>query len=77
MTVMSREAGQAGPSDIRPSDVSPSDARPSDVRPADRGSEPVLPVRSADDTDVGWGERAEQDDDERFRRDRPPHWDSA
>ncbi|WP_202628053.1 hypothetical protein [Cellulomonas sp. APG4] len=32
-------------------------------------------TRSADDADVGWGERPEgRDDDERFLRDVPPHW---
>ena len=38
----------------------------------------VLPDRSEDDRDTGWGERedgGDQDhDDERFLRDRPPHW---
>ena len=43
----------------------------------DPDDKPVLPVRSQEDTDVGWGERAEPDDDERLSRDRPPHWDSA
>jgi hypothetical protein len=38
---------------------------------------PVLLMRSQEDTDVGWGERPESDDDERLRRDRPPHWDDA
>jgi hypothetical protein len=43
--------------------------------PADK---PALPVRSRDDSDVGWGERPEpDDDDERLYRERPPHWDSA
>ena len=37
---------------------------------------PVLPTQSAEDTDVGWGEPADPDDDERLNRDRPPHWDS-
>jgi SAM-dependent methyltransferase len=37
---------------------------------------PVLPTQSRDDTDLGWGDRAEPDDDERLLRDRPPHWDS-
>ena len=32
----------------------------------------VLP-RSPDESDVGWGGRPE-DDDERFRREVPPHW---
>ena len=36
--------------------------------------EPVLPDRSADDEDSGWGERAEADDAlERYRAERPPH----
>jgi hypothetical protein len=43
----------------------------------DRDDEsPVLPERSSDECDLGWGERPEPDDDERLRRDRPPHWDS-
>ena len=28
-----------------------------------------------DETGVGWGEAPEPDDEERLRRDRPPHWD--
>jgi O-acetyl-ADP-ribose deacetylase (regulator of RNase III) len=36
---------------------------------------PVLPERSADDSDVGWGGYPEADHDERLREDRPPHWD--
>ena len=36
---------------------------------------PVLPDRADDDSDTGWGERDDdRDDDERFLRDRPPHW---
>ena len=34
------------------------------------------PEQSTEDTDSGWGERPEPDDDERLYRDRPPHWDS-
>jgi len=51
--------------------------RPSRVRRPDPDEPPVLPTQSRDDTDVGWGELPEADDDERFERDRPPHWDSA
>jgi hypothetical protein len=29
---------------------------------------------AAEDTDAGWGERPEPDDDERLSRERPPHW---
>jgi hypothetical protein len=33
----------------------------------------VLPEQSVDDTDHGWGERADSNDD-RLLADRPPHW---
>lgn len=36
--------------------------------------EPLLPQQTRDDTDEGWGERHESNDD-RLRSDRPPHWD--
>jgi hypothetical protein len=39
--------------------------------PADR---PALPVQSREDTDAGWAERPEPEDDERLYRERPPHW---
>jgi hypothetical protein len=39
-----------------------------------RADKPTLPDRGRDETDVGWGERPEPDDDERLNRDRPPHW---
>ncbi|MGD0704647.1 MAG: hypothetical protein ABSA02_32745 [Trebonia sp.] len=38
---------------------------------------PILPTQSREDTDVGWGDYAERDDNDRLLRDRPPHWDSA
>jgi hypothetical protein len=41
----------------------------------DRDDKPAVPQRSLDDTDIGWGERPEPDDDERLSRERPPHWD--
>ncbi|AEI11080.1 hypothetical protein [Cellulomonas gilvus] len=37
-------------------------------------SDPLLGLRSADDTDTGWGERGTDDNDARLHRDRPPHW---
>jgi hypothetical protein len=37
--------------------------------------EPVLPAQSEEETGIGWGEAPEPDDDERLRRERPPHWD--
>ncbi len=50
--------------------------RPPDERdvPAE---EAVLPEQTRDDIDRGWGEgdwRERRDDDERFLRERPPHW---
>jgi hypothetical protein len=43
----------------------------------DRGSRQRARAARAkrEDTDTGWGEYTEPDDDERLRRDRPPHWD--
>jgi prolyl-tRNA editing enzyme YbaK/EbsC (Cys-tRNA(Pro) deacylase) len=39
---------------------------------------PPPPVRAPDDTDVGWGERPRDpdEDDRRYLEDRPPHWGS-
>jgi len=33
----------------------------------------LLPEQSREDTDAGWGDYPERDDDW-LRRDRPPHW---
>jgi hypothetical protein len=69
-----------------PPNETPSSA--ASAAPSDRGSRPARPAspaspgrpgrpeKSRDESDVGWGERPEPDDDERFNRDRPPHWDS-
>jgi signal peptidase II len=42
----------------------------------DRAEEPVIPSKSREDTDAGWGEVPEPNDDDRYYRDRPPHWGS-
>ncbi|WP_216870333.1 hypothetical protein [Modestobacter excelsi] len=48
--------------------------------PAHRPDDDALPVarpeRAPDDSDVGWGERLTDpdDDDRRYLEDRPPHW---
>jgi len=35
----------------------------------------VPPEQSTDDTDIGWGERPDEaDDDERIAREKPPHY---
>jgi hypothetical protein len=49
------------------------DARPAPSAPAG----PILPAQSREDTDVGWGDYGERNDDDRLLRDRPPHWDNA
>jgi len=43
------------------------------------GEDPsALPVRSTDETDTGWGDGPDRDDDDsRLLRDRPPHWDDV
>jgi hypothetical protein len=45
------------------------------AKPPAPDQRPVLPERSSDETDAGWGERPEPDDDERLRQERPPHYD--
>ena len=51
-------------------------ANPPDPPDPDRDEEPVVPPQSREDTDAGWGEVPEPSDDDRFYRDRPPHWGS-
>jgi hypothetical protein len=41
----------------------------------DPDEKPVLPAQSEEEAGLGWGDAAEPDDEERLRRDRPPHWD--
>jgi hypothetical protein len=55
-------------------------AKPPHKRPVAGGGEdgrPTLPKRSTDETDIGWGDEPDRDDDSRLLRDRPPHWDDA
>ena len=42
--------------------------------PAAPAPDQVVAVRSADDSDVGWGEREAGSNDDRLSRDKPPHW---
>jgi hypothetical protein len=46
------------------------------VSPPEPDDVPLLPLQGEGDTDAAWGERPEPEDDERFHRERPPHWDS-
>jgi hypothetical protein len=57
--------------------------QPAADRPEDDAAPRVAPVssrreRAPDDSDIGWGERLTdpEDDDRRYLEDRPPHWGS-
>ena len=48
---------------------------------SEQDEQPVIPDRSADDADLGWGDDdhhtgrgGDQSNDERLQRERPPHW---
>lgn len=78
---MSMEPDSPGPQEpdgrpVRKNEPAPS--APSPEPPAQRpllpAQSPLLPAQSSEDTDAGWGDYAEQDDDW-LLRDRPPHWD--
>jgi hypothetical protein len=43
-------------------------------RPRADDDDPVVPSRSDDDEDAGWGERSPDDEDNHLERERPPHW---
>ena len=40
---------------------------------SDEDEAPMLPSRSDDDSDVGWGDEPTQRDEDWYRRERPPH----
>jgi hypothetical protein len=52
--------------------------RPAPDRRGDAAPATSRPERAPDDSDIGWGERPtdRDDDDRRYREDRPPHWGS-
>lgn len=56
--------------------TSPPDRRPEDADtprpPVD--DTPLIPGRSADDSDSGWGDDRGDSNDDRLLRDVPPHW---
>jgi prolyl-tRNA editing enzyme YbaK/EbsC (Cys-tRNA(Pro) deacylase) len=51
-------------------------ALPEPARPTGPPDPPTFPRRAPDDTDIGWGERPSDTDDEdrRYLENRPPHW---
>jgi hypothetical protein len=50
----------------------PDDERP--VELSDDDELDVLPDQTRDDSDTGWGEWREADEDTRLLDERPPHW---
>jgi len=53
--------------------TTPDDDRPVDLSGDELGAFDVLPEQTVDDTDRGWGEPRDTND-ERLWEDRPPHW---
>ena len=51
--------------------------QPTPTLPASASPTPILPTQSREDTDVGWGDYRDRDDDDHLLRDRPPHWDNT
>lgn len=63
--------GDRGAGDAREVPGRAADGRLSTTPPA---QEPVVATRSADDSDVGWGDREAGSNDDRLQQDKPPHW---
>jgi hypothetical protein len=61
-------------SDAQDPEVPEADVRETASTKPSADARPVLPDRSSDETDVGWGDPPEPDDRDRLQRDRPPHW---
>jgi hypothetical protein len=57
--------------------MEPMIGNPDDERPVELSDDDgldVLPDQTRDDSDTGWGEWREPDDDARLTEERPPHW---
>jgi hypothetical protein len=61
-----------GAPDARPTSTAGAPAAPAPARLVDDA--PLIPGRSADDSDAGWGEDRPDSNDDRLLRDVPPHW---
>ncbi|GEK21401.1 hypothetical protein [Cellulomonas xylanilytica] len=74
-----RHAGTVGGDDanlVSSHPVQPTAPDTVPTTPPDRTAapEPAVPTRSADDSDVGWGDREAGSNDDRLHQDKPPHW---
>lgn len=51
-------------------------ANPDDERPVELSDDElvVLPDQTRDDSDIGWGDYPDSDNDARLLEERPPHW---
>ncbi|UZN04236.1 hypothetical protein [Cellulomonas sp. S1-8] len=63
----------AGPDEPLGADPGSTGSRPASAGP-DAVDDPWQAMRSADDTDGGWGREEPTSDDDRLRREKPPHW---
>ncbi|MCC2334287.1 hypothetical protein [Cellulomonas wangsupingiae] len=52
----------------------PTATPPTATPPAAGPADPWTALRSADDSDQGWGRDEPSSNDERLRREKPPHW---
>jgi hypothetical protein len=57
--------------------AAPTPTPPAPAAPTPAAPTPILPTQSREDTDVGWGDYRDRDDDDHLLRDRPPHWDNT
>jgi hypothetical protein len=63
------------PGGDRPGDRRPPSGPAAAARRAPRDDDaPVLPRTAGEDSARAWGDDERGDDDERFLRERPPHW---
>lgn len=69
-----RAGGLAGDRQpVQPADGRAGDRRPVEPTGAGADDRPLLPDVTTDERDVGWGDPFEQDDDEHYLREVPPH----
>jgi hypothetical protein len=61
--------------DSAPAPAAP--VQPTPALPPPAPPTPILLTQSREDTDVGWGDYRDRDDDDHLLRDRPPHWDNT
>lgn len=72
-----RPAGTVGSDDanlVSTHPAPPAATPPQAPAPVAPTPEPVVPRRSVDDSDVGWGDREPGSNDDRLSQDKPPHW---